>query len=182
MAMIVFALSAPGAALIGASAATAINLLGIALIGIRQERSRRRELYSRALDATLAYREFAYAVPRRRHDERAAERVRISEALREVQRDLARAESLMRVERAKAVAASYRQLVATTREVAGGYMHEAWKQEPITRDEEINVSAELDFSAISLRAAPSSLAHARCSIKVPGAAAAARSRSRRPSR
>ena len=99
----IFAISAPVAALIGAAVAAAINLLVLAAVGLREERRRRRDFYAAALEATLAYREFAYAIPRRRHDALAEERVRISEALREVQRDLARAESLMRVERATKV-------------------------------------------------------------------------------
>ena len=126
----VVALSAPGAALIAVAVAGLINVAALAAVGLRQERQRRRDAYAGALEATLAYREFAYAIPRRRHDARAEERVRISEALREVQRDLARAESLMKIERAVKVAAAYRQLVAKTRETAGGYMHDAWKREP----------------------------------------------------
>jgi hypothetical protein len=144
----VLALSAPGAAVIAAAVAGLINVAALAAVGLRQERQRRRDAYAAALEATLAYREFAYAIPRRRHDARAEERVRISEALREVQRDLARAESLMKIERAVKVAAAYRQLVAKTRETAGGYMHDAWKREPVTDDKDMNVPGGLDFSAL----------------------------------
>jgi hypothetical protein len=144
----VFAISAPVAALIGAAVAAAINLLVLAAVGLREERRRRRDFYAAALEATLAYREFAYAIPRRRHDALAEKRVRLSEALREVQRDLARAESLMRVERATKVAAAYRQLVGKTRDVAGGYMREAWERDPITTDAEMNTGAGLDFSRL----------------------------------
>lgn len=147
--MLVMALSAPGAALIGAGTAAVINLLGIAAIGVRQERQRRRELYATALEATIAYREFAYAVPRRRGDARPEERVRISEAMREVQRELAHAESLMKIERARVVAAAYAALVAETREIAGGYIRAAWEQEPITDDRQMNVPGGLDFSALA---------------------------------
>ena len=144
----VLALSAPGAALIAASVAALINVAALAGVGLREERRRRRDTYADALEATLAYREFAYAIPRRRHNAPAEERVRISEAVREVQRDLARAESLMRIERATKVAAAYRQLVAKTREVVGGYMHAAWKNEPITDDKCMNVPGGLDFSVL----------------------------------
>jgi hypothetical protein len=146
--MLVMAVTAPGAALIGAGTAAVVNLLGIVAIGIRQDRQRRRELYADALAATLAYREFAYAIPRRRFDARSEERVRISESLREVQRDLARSESLMRIERAQAVSTAYSQLVGETRRVAGGYMRQAWEAEPITEDREMNVAGGLDFSAL----------------------------------
>ena len=54
----------------------------------------------------------------------------------------------MKIERALAVAAAYRQLVAKTREVAGGYMRAAWGREPITEDREMNVPGGLDFSPL----------------------------------
>jgi hypothetical protein len=144
----VLAVSAPVAALIGAGVAALINLVALGVAGLRQERQRRRDTYAGALEATLAYRELAYAIQRRRHDARAEERVRLSESLREVQRDLARAEALMKIERAMKVAAAYRQLVAKTREVAGGYMHAAWEREPLTDDKQMNVAGGLDFSAL----------------------------------
>lgn len=143
-----FAVSAPVAALIAAAVAASINLLVLAAVGLREERRRRRDFYAIALEGTLAYREFAYAIPRRRHDALAEERVRISEALRQVQRDFVRAESLMRVERATKVAAAYRRLVAKTREVAGGYMRDAWARDPITTDAEMNTRSGLDFSRL----------------------------------
>jgi hypothetical protein len=146
--IVIAGLSAPAAALIGAGTAAAINVLSFLLVGLRQERQRRRELYADALEATLAYREFAYAVPRRRHDARAEERVRISEAMREVQRGLARAESLMRIERATEVADKYAELVRETRRVAGGYIRKAWDDEPIEEDSHMNVPGGLDFSQI----------------------------------
>jgi hypothetical protein len=143
-----FAVSAPVAALIGAGVAAAINLLVLAAVGLREERRRRRDFYAAALEATLAYREFAYAIPRRRDDARAEERVRISEALRSIQRDLARAHSLMQIERATKVATAYRALVDTTREVAGEYMREAWEREPVQHDHEMNIPGGLDFSKV----------------------------------
>jgi hypothetical protein len=142
------ALTPPEAALIGAAVAAAINIISLGIVGLRQERQRRREFYARALEATHAYREFAYAVPRRRHDADAEERVRISESMREVQRELSYCESIMRIERARSVAAKYRQLVAQTRAVAGGYIHDAWTKPPITTDSEMNVPGGLDFSSI----------------------------------
>jgi hypothetical protein len=143
--MLVMAITAPAAALIGAGTASIVNLLGIVAIGLRQDRQRRRELYANALEATLAYREFAYAVPRRRFGARPEERVRISEAMREVQRDLAGAESLMKIERGDEVRAAYSRLVAETRRIAGGYIREAWQTEPITDDRAMNVAGGLDF-------------------------------------
>jgi hypothetical protein len=146
--MIVLAVTPAEAAVIGAGAAAIVNLIGIAALGVRGDRRRRREFYANALEATLAYREFAYAVPRRNRKDRAAERVRLSEAMRHVQRDLSRAEALLRIERATDVYVAYVQLVRKTRQVAGGYIRESWKQPPIRRDQEVNVDRPLDFSAI----------------------------------
>ena len=146
--MVLAAVSAPVAALIGAGVAAIINVLTLAIGGFREERRRRREFYASALEATIAYREFAYAIPRRREDARAEERVRISEALRGVQRDLARAHSLMQLERATKVAATFRELVDKTREVAGQYMREAWEREPVKGDRDMNVPGGLDFSKL----------------------------------
>lgn len=87
-------------------------------------------------------------MPRLRHDARAEERVRISEAMREVQRDLARAESLMRIERATNVADKYGELVRETRRVAGGYIRDAWNRDPIEDDSQMNVPGGLDFSQL----------------------------------
>ncbi len=134
------------AAIIAASVALAVLWIN----GLRAERARRRELYADALELTLAYREFAYAVPRRRcePEHRSAERVRISETMREIQRDISRTEALLRIERAQGVAARYRALVGKTREVAGGHIRRAWDGPPITSDPEVNTRVALDFSAI----------------------------------
>lgn len=135
------------AAIVAALVAAAVSLVAIWLNGVRQERARRRQFYADALEATLAYREFAYAVRRRRHDQPEAERVRISEAMREIQRDIARHAALMQVERAGNVHAQYRALVTKTRETAGGYIREGWKAAPITSDTEMNI-AGIDFSGV----------------------------------
>ena len=108
--------SLPVAAVIAAAA----SLLTLWVTGIRADRTRRRQLYAKALEAALAYREFPYVIHRRNHADLAAERVRISEALREVQRDLALCESMLRMERHTKVYVEYKNLVAETRTVAGG--------------------------------------------------------------
>jgi hypothetical protein len=56
---------------------------------------------------------------------------RVSEALREVQHDLSQYLALMRIERANKVATAYQTLVSKTREIAGGYMKDAWQDEPV---------------------------------------------------
>jgi hypothetical protein len=101
------------------------------------------------LEATLAYREFPFVIRRRDHAAAGGERVRISEALRWIQRDLGTFESLMRVERAGEVATSYRTLVAKTREIAGAYMTQEWGRAPIIDDEQMSVGGDFDYNALA---------------------------------
>ena len=136
------------AAIVAAAVAVAVSLIGFWITGVSTERARRRELYADALAAVAGYREFAYVVRRRRHDDPAGERVRISEAMREVQHDLSRFEALMKVERALAVATAYRQLVIKTRQVAGGYISAGWNAASITRDEEMNIS-DVNYASLT---------------------------------
>jgi hypothetical protein len=146
----VIAASALGAAGISAAVAAAIGLLTLWVAGLRAERARRRDLYAEALAATMAYREFPYAIRRRRGEaeHRSAERVRISEALREVQRDLSQHQALMRIERATKVATAYQELVGKTREIAGGYMKDAWQDDPVETDPDMNMRVPLDYSVL----------------------------------
>jgi hypothetical protein len=139
---------APTAALLVAAATLWLN-------GIRQDRHRRRLLYASALEAVQAYREFAYAVPRRRcePEHRSEERVRLTEAMRQVQRDLSRYSALLKTERDGAVSEAFEELVAETRRVAGELIHDAWTDPPITSDAEVNVEAPLDFGPILEREA-----------------------------
>src|ERR1700730_9600381 len=103
--MIIATWSAPQTVALGVGiAAAVVALLGVWINGLREERRRRRELYANALEATYAYREFAYVVRRRRTDVAGEERVRVSEALREIQRDLSKYEALMKIERCTQVA------------------------------------------------------------------------------
>ena len=144
------AASALGAAGISAGVAAVIGLLTLWVAGVRAERARRRELYAEALAATMAYREFPYAIRRRRKEEgeRSAERVRISEALREVQHDLSQYQALMRIERATKVASAYQTLISKTREIAGGYMKDAWQDDPVQTDADMNMRVPLDYSVL----------------------------------
>jgi hypothetical protein len=127
--------------------AAVVALLGVWINGLREERRRRRELYANALEATYAYREFAYVVRRRRTDVPGEERIRISEALREIQRDLSKYEALMKIERCTRVAVEYKHLVEKTREVAGGYMRAAWNGDGAAEDSQMNI-ADIDFTPL----------------------------------
>jgi hypothetical protein len=132
---------------VGVTAAV-VALLGVWINGLRAERHRRRELYATALEATYAYREFAYVVRRRRNDVPGEERVRISEALREIQRDLSKYEALMKIERCTRVAVKYKHLVEKTREVAGGYMRDSWNDYGAAEDKQMNI-IDIDFAPLA---------------------------------
>lgn len=149
--MTVVAVSAFATVGISAGVSAAISLLTFWVAGLRQERARRRELWAAALAVTMAYREFPYAIRRRRCEPEhcSEERVRLSEALRLVQQDLAQHQALMRIEDQPEVSEAYEQLVRRTREIAGGYMNDAWEADPIKDDPEVNTGAPYDYSALT---------------------------------
>ena len=135
---------------IAALIAAALTFLGVMITlivnGRRAERERLRELYAGGWAAVQAYKEMAFAVRRRNIDERAAERVRVSEAMREIQKDLTFHEALIGRERSGKIAAEYRILVAKTREIAGGIVRRSWNEDPIASDKEMHspaIAAEL---------------------------------------
>ena len=74
------------------------------------------------------------------------ERLRISEDLRIIQKDLAFYEAWMATE-SPAVANAYGKLVSELRRVAGGQMSAEWKRGPITTDSEMCVT-DIDLSPI----------------------------------
>jgi hypothetical protein len=133
---------------LAAAIAAAASLFTLWVAGLRADRARRRALCAKALEAALAYREFPYVIRRRNHEELPAERVRISEALREVQRDIALYESMLRVERHRRIYVEYHNLIKKTREIAGGYMREEWQRPPITADVEMNVPGGFDYTRL----------------------------------
>lgn len=109
-------------------------------------RERLRELYAGGWAAVQAYKEMAFAIRRRNIDNRPGERVRLSEAMRTIQKDISYYEALIGRERSGRVAAEYRGLVAKTREIAGGIIRRSWNEEPITSDSQMHsseVAAEL---------------------------------------
>lgn len=123
-----------------AGAATLLAALaGHVVNTMRARRDRWREEFAEALSAAVTYREFPYAVRRRRHDDLAAERVRLSEAMREVQQSLADHSALIRTESAY-VGSCYDHLVRRTREVVGPQIHDAWQAPPASKDSDMNIS------------------------------------------
>jgi hypothetical protein len=135
------------ATLIAAAIAAGVSLVALWRNGLRQERSRRRHHFAEALAAVVAYQEFPYAIRRRRHDCRGEERVRLSEALRDVQERLAFHQAWVELEADPETAEAYRNFVGATRRVAGGYMHQAWDSKPTSRDDQMNID-DIDYSEL----------------------------------
>ena len=140
--------------LIGSAIALAGVLLTLYVNGRRTERTRRRDLYSEGWAAVQAYKEFAFAVRRRNANDLAGERVRISTAMGEIQKELAYHEAMIGRERVSAfvfkltgkdrpgvVADAFLKLVAETRKVAGGIIKRSWDEEPIHADSEMHAPA-----------------------------------------
>lgn len=115
------------------------TLLTIAANWYWSRKDRKRELYAEALSGVLEYWEFPYAVRRRRDDEPAGERIRLSESMREVQAKLAFHQAWIRTED-KRTSQAFEQLVAQTRKVMGQRIHDAWERPPITDDAGMNIS------------------------------------------
>lgn len=141
------------AAVVAALVSGAVSLTSLWINGVRAERSRRQQLYAEALAVIAAYKEFAYAVRRRRAplpekpEIAGDERVRLSEALRDVQRELAYYEAWLKGESHHELAKAYSALAAETRTVAGGYMRDAWKRPPLDNDPGMNIP-DIDLSGL----------------------------------
>lgn len=103
----------------------------------QQRRARDTELFAAAYAALQAYKEFPYVIHRRDPDRPAQERVRISESLRAVQRDLAFHTAWLQL-RSDRVSTAYSKLVAETKQVAGQLIHDRWQQPGIGSDEDVH--------------------------------------------
>jgi hypothetical protein len=130
--------------------AAAIALCGVLLTlivnGYRANRERRRELFAGGWAAVQSYKEMAFAVRRRNLDDPAGERVRLSEALREIQRDISFHEAMIGRDADDDVGTTYLELVKKTREIAGGIIRRSWGEPPIGCDSEMHapgIAAEL---------------------------------------
>lgn len=133
--------AAVGAAAIGASLGFLGVLAGLWVNGDRTERARRRELHARALAALCEYGEMPFVIRRRRcePEQRSAERVRISDHFSAVKAEIGTCEVLLGADGHERIAAAYRTAVRTARAVVGREAHDAWKEEPITNDAEMNM-------------------------------------------
>jgi hypothetical protein len=120
-----------------------IGLVGVALTlyvnGGRSERQRRREIHAQAIAAVVSYLEVPYRIHRRRcePEHRSSERARLSDDFSAIQVELACCEALIRADRDVAVRDIYQQLIETLRQVASSAAGDAWKAEPVSRDDDM---------------------------------------------
>lgn len=136
--------SAVVAAVIGAF----LNIFLSRRKSLEEERARVRTACAEAFEAVAAYKEFPYAIRRRRADNPEEERVRLSEELRHVQARLSYYTTWM-VGESAAVGSSYGILVAHLRQVAGTACHDAWLASPAHQDSDMNIPAGVvDLSGI----------------------------------
>jgi hypothetical protein len=140
----VFLTGAVIAALVGA----AVNIALARRKSLEEERARVRTTFAEALQAVAEYKEFPYAIRRRRADAPSEERIRLSEALREVQAKLSYYLAWTKAE-SDEVGRSYETLVSKLREIAGKACHDAWLASPATDDKDMNFPpGVVDLSAL----------------------------------
>jgi hypothetical protein len=114
-----------------------------------EERARIRDTFAAAFEAYTAYKEFPYAIRRRRADEPQSERIRLSEALRAVQEKLSCYLAWTQAESPE-VGEQYARLIAEARRIAGHAMHDAWNNPPRATDPEMNIPPEvIDLSHLA---------------------------------
>ncbi|WP_326759121.1 hypothetical protein OHB35_15190 [Streptomyces phaeochromogenes] len=113
-----------------------------------EELGRLRTTFAEAFAAHSAYKEMPYAIRRRRSDAPAEERVRLSEALRDIQTNLSYHLAWTKIE-SETAGAAYAELIQELRRTAGAAMHAAWEAPPIETDTAVNISPTvIDLSAL----------------------------------
>lgn len=115
---------------------------------LEDERARLRSTFAEALEWVVRYKEMPYAIRRRRCDTRPAERVRLSEEMREIQAKLSYYQMWTAGE-SKSVGDAYDTLVTNLRRVAGVACREAWIADPASDDAKMNIGPEvIDLSEL----------------------------------
>jgi hypothetical protein len=138
-------------AFLAAMVAGAINVWMARRKSREEERARVRDTFAAAFAAYTAYKEFPYAIRRRRADIPEEERVRLSESLRTVQERLSYYLAWTKAESSE-VGDEYANLIGEARRVAGRAMHNAWNDPPRGTDSEMNIPAEVvDLSVLAAR-------------------------------
>lgn len=136
-------------ALLAAALAAAVAVVLHLARSRADERARARVLYAEAYEWYAAYKEMPYAIRRRRVDEPAAERIRLSETVREIQARLDHFKTWSALEDAR-VGTAYANLLRELRRVAGTSMHDAWNEPGADTDGAMNMaSGRVDLSPLT---------------------------------
>lgn len=136
-------------AFLGALLAAMVNVWLARRKSREEERNRVRTSLAQAFATYSAYKEFPYAIRRRRAEAPGEERLRLSEALRQIQADLAYHLAWTTAE-SETVGQAYANLVEQTRVTAGSAMHEAWIAPPIKSDSSMNIpTTAVDLSSLA---------------------------------
>ncbi|MQA35291.1 hypothetical protein [Modestobacter roseus] len=132
------------AAIVGGSITTALARRATRL----EERSRVRTTLAEAYQAYGDYKEFPYAIRRRRPNQDGDERIRLSEELRQVQSRLSFYQAWTRAED-PTTGTAYNDLVSQLRRVAGTSMREAWLEPALANDAGMNIGPDrVDLSEL----------------------------------
>lgn len=135
-------------AFLAALVAAAINIWLARRKSREEERNRLRTSFAEAFAAYTAYKEFPYAIRRRRADQPADERIRLSEALREIQARIAYHLAWTEAE-SSTVGQAYANLVDQVRAIAGTAMRRAWLDPPTKSDAGMNIPVKvIDLSSL----------------------------------
>ncbi|MBW3569122.1 hypothetical protein KY385_03280 [Candidatus Parcubacteria bacterium] len=110
----------------------------------KKRQDRRRKLYAEAFSACMEYKEFPFVIYRRGKSNPEAERIRISENLREVQKRISYYQAWIRTE-SSSVSEVYNKLITRLREIPGKKMNKAWKAKPTERDDQMNITTPIDW-------------------------------------
>lgn len=114
-----------------------------------EERARVRSTLAEAYQAYADYKEFPYAIRRRRADQLPEERIRLSEEVRQVQSRLSYYQAWTLAESAQ-TGAAYNELTKQLRRVAGASMHQAWEYPALDNDEGMNIGPDrVDLSELN---------------------------------
>ena len=113
-----------------------------------EERARVRTTLAEAYQAYADYKEFPYAIRRRRNDQDGEERIRLSEEVRRVQSRLSFYQAWTRAED-PTTGAAYNDLVGQLRRVAGASMRAAWLEPALNNDAGMNIGPDrVDLSEL----------------------------------
>lgn len=117
---------------------------------LEDERARVRAVCAEAFEVVAAYKEFPYAITRRRREDvDAAERIKLSDEIRHVQTRLSYYSTWMKGE-SDSLGSAFDELVTTARRVAGKACHAAWLTEPDSSRAAMNIAPEMiDLSQIT---------------------------------